>query len=71
MLIRSDSADGTHDFLAWLARPGRRLAYSVGMTITADIEDAIRILRQQAWIPACDAARSSSAASAALRSTAV
>ena len=57
MLIRADSAGGTHDFLAWLAKPGRRLAYSVGMTITADIEDAIRAVPKKAWTPAYDAGR--------------
>ena len=29
MLIRADSGGGTHDFLAWLTQPGRRLAYTV------------------------------------------
>jgi hypothetical protein len=57
VLIRADSAGGTHDFLAWLARPGRRLAYSVGMTITAGIEDAIRLVPKSAWTPAYDAGR--------------
>ena len=28
-------------FLAWLAKPGRRLAYSVGFTMTDDVQDAI------------------------------
>jgi hypothetical protein len=28
VLIRTDSGGGTHEFLAWLASPGRRLAYS-------------------------------------------
>ncbi|MFJ9380950.1 transposase [Streptomyces sp. NPDC101455] len=37
-LIRTDSAGGTHAFLAWLSKPGRWLSYSVGMTIT-DIPD--------------------------------
>jgi len=41
VLIRADSGGGTHEFLNWLARPGRRLAYSVGFTITEDIQDAI------------------------------
>ena len=41
VLLRADSGGGTHDFLNWLARPGRRLAYSVGFTITDDIQDAI------------------------------
>ena len=57
VLIRADSAGGTHDFLTWLAKPGRRLAYSVGMTITGDFEDAIRMLPKQAWTPAYDAGR--------------
>src|SRR6266566_6864820 len=41
VLIRSDSSGGTHSFLAWLTRPGRRLAYSVGFTITEDVAGAI------------------------------
>ena len=44
MLIRTDSGGGTHDFLAWLASPGRRLHYSVGMTITDDMPEAILTL---------------------------
>jgi hypothetical protein len=57
VLIRADSAGGTHDFLTWLSRPGRRLAYSVGMTITADIHDAILRVPARAWTPAYDADR--------------
>ena len=41
VLIRTDSGGGTHDFLAWLTSPGRRLHYSVGMTITEDMHQAI------------------------------
>ena len=41
VLIRADSGGGTHEFLTWLTRPSRRLQYSVGMVITAAIEDAI------------------------------
>jgi hypothetical protein len=26
VLVRADSGGGTHDFLAWLTKPGRRLA---------------------------------------------
>ena len=55
VLIRTGSAGGTHDFLAWLARPGRRLAYSVGFTITEDIADAILKIPARAWTPAYDA----------------
>jgi Transposase DDE domain group 1 len=55
VLIRADSGGGTHEFLAWLAKPGRRLAYSVGFTITEDIQDAILKVPARAWTPACDA----------------
>jgi hypothetical protein len=57
VLIRTDSGGGTHDFLAWLASPGRRLHYSVGMTITDDIAGAILALPERAWEPAYDADR--------------
>jgi hypothetical protein len=39
VLVRADSGGGTHEFLTWLA--ARRLRYSVGMTITDDMRDAI------------------------------
>jgi hypothetical protein len=55
VLIRTDSGGGTHDFLSWLTRPGQRLAYSVGFTITEDIEDAILKIPAHAWTPAYDA----------------
>ena len=55
MLIRADSGGGTHDFLTWLTRPSRRLHYSVGMVITAAIEDAIGKIPAKAWTPAYDA----------------
>jgi Transposase DDE domain group 1 len=57
VLIRADSGGGTHKFLAWLAKPGRRLAYSVGFTITADIADAVSKIPARAWTPAYDADR--------------
>jgi hypothetical protein len=57
VLIRADSAGGTREFLTWLARPGRRLHYSVGMTITGDIEDAIMAIPKGAWTPAYDSER--------------
>jgi DDE family transposase len=56
-LIRTDSGGGTHEFLAWLTRPGRRLAYTVGFTITDDIQDAILRLPARAWTPAYDGDR--------------
>ncbi len=55
VLIRTDSGGGTHDFLAWLASPGRRLHYSIGMTITEDMQDAILALPGRIWEPAYDA----------------
>jgi hypothetical protein len=55
VLIRTDSGGGTHGFLAWLASPSRRLHYSIGMTITEDIQDAILALPDRIWEPAYDA----------------
>ncbi|MCC5582288.1 transposase, partial [Microtetraspora sp. AC03309] len=46
---------GTHEFLTWLTRPGRRLAYSIGFTLTDDIQQAILTLPPDAWTPAYDA----------------
>ncbi|WP_151484119.1 IS1380 family transposase [Streptomyces albicerus] len=53
-LIRTDSAGGTHAFLDWLSRPGRWLSYSVGMTITDAIHQAVLKIPRQAWTPAYD-----------------
>jgi DDE family transposase len=55
VLIRTDSGGGTHEFLAWLTAPARRLAYSVGMTITEDMQNAILKVPARAWTPAYDA----------------
>jgi hypothetical protein len=55
VLIRADSGGGTHDFLTWLTKPGRRLAYSVGFTITEDIQKAILAVPARAWTAAYDA----------------
>lgn len=57
VLIRTDSGGGTHDFLAWVTSPGRRLHYSVGMTITEDMHQAILALPDRVWEPAYDADR--------------
>jgi DDE family transposase len=54
VLIRADSGGGTHEFLAWLAKPGRRLAYSVGFTMTDDVQDAVGTIPARAWTPAYD-----------------
>ena len=55
VLIRTDSGGGTHEFLAWLASPGRRLHCSVGMTLTEDMQDANVTLPDRIWEPAYDA----------------
>ncbi|MEV7346189.1 IS1380 family transposase [Streptomyces sp. NPDC093544] len=53
-LIRTDSADGTHAFLGWLSKPGRWLSYSVGMTITDAVHQAVLEIPKRAWTPAYD-----------------
>jgi hypothetical protein len=55
VLVRTDSGAGAHDFLHWLASPGRRLHYSVGMTITEEIQEAILQIPGRVWQPAYDA----------------
>lgn len=54
-LIRTDSGGGTHHFLDWLSRRGRWLSYSVGMTITDTIHQAVLKIPKKAWTPAYDA----------------
>jgi Transposase DDE domain group 1 len=54
VLIRADSGGGTHDFLNWLARPGRRLQYSVGFTMTDEVQNAVGKVPARAWTPAYD-----------------
>ncbi|MEV4325684.1 IS1380 family transposase [Microbispora rosea] len=55
VLIRTDSGGGTHEFLSWLTRPGRRLSYSIGFTLTEEVQAAILALPAQAWTPAYNA----------------
>lgn len=54
-LIRTDSAGGTHDFVAWLARRGRWLSCSVGMAITEAIHSHVLKVPTSAWSPAVEA----------------
>ncbi|WP_327234838.1 IS1380 family transposase [Streptomyces sp. NBC_01317] len=54
-LIRTDSVGGTHAFLDWLTRRGRWLSYSVGMTITDAIHQAVLKIPEKGWTPAYDA----------------
>ncbi|PWJ02684.1 IS1380 family transposase [Streptomyces sp. NWU49] len=53
-LIRCDSGGGTHEFVAWLAARGRWLSYSVGMTITDAIHQAVVKVPASAWTPAVE-----------------
>ncbi|WTW91915.1 IS1380 family transposase [Streptomycetaceae bacterium NBC_01309] len=53
-LIRTDSAGGTHEFVAWLATRGRWLSYSVGMTVTDKIHQAVLKVPASAWTPAVE-----------------
>jgi hypothetical protein len=54
VLVRTDSAGGTHGFLEWLTAPSRRLHYSVGMTVTEDMQTAILKVPADSWTPAYD-----------------
>ncbi len=52
-LIRN-SGGGTHEFVSWLAKRGRWLSYSVGMTITDAIHQAVLAVPASAWTPAVE-----------------
>ena len=54
VLIRADSGGGTHEFLSWLTARSRRLHYSVGMTVTQDVQAAVLKVPQDGWTPAYD-----------------
>jgi hypothetical protein len=54
VLVRADSGGGTHEFLRWLAARSRPLRYSIGMTITEDMQAAIGKVPASSWTPAYD-----------------
>ncbi|MFJ8159222.1 IS1380 family transposase [Streptomyces sp. NPDC094468] len=54
-LVRTDSAGGTHEFVAWLARRGRWLSYSVGMVITEQVHQHVMKVPASAWTAAVEA----------------
>ena len=54
VLVRADSGGGTHEFLQWLTAKSRRLHYSVGMTITDDMQAALLKVPASGWTPAYD-----------------
>ncbi|MDH6129200.1 hypothetical protein P3T39_006189 [Kitasatospora sp. GP82] len=53
-LIRTDSGGGTHKFLNWLTARGRWFSYSVGMTITGAIHQAVLKIPASVWTPAVE-----------------
>ena len=52
VLVRTDGAGGTHEFMDWLTR--QRVQYSVGFSMTTDIAAHVDALPEQAWTPAYD-----------------
>jgi hypothetical protein len=53
VLVRSDAAGSSHEFLAGITARG--LHFSSGYTITSDVADAVAALPEGAWTPAYDA----------------
>jgi len=53
VLVRTDGAGGTHDFVKWLA--GRRLQYSVGFGLNETAAAKIDLIPEAAWTPAYNA----------------
>lgn len=52
VLIRTDAAGCTHDFLDWIVT--QRLSYSVGFTLPDDLTQMLPRIPKQAWTPAID-----------------
>ncbi len=53
VLVRTDSAGGTHEYLDWLTK--RRVSYSVGFTLPHETPDLYRLIPDDLWEPALDA----------------
>ncbi len=54
IMIRTDSAGGTHDFLNWLTAKGRNFSYSVGFPIHGAVADVLPLIPKQGWTRAYD-----------------
>ena len=52
LLIRTDGAGATHEFLAWLT--ARRLSYSVGFTLPDTFTKTLAKMPNKSWTPAYD-----------------
>lgn len=53
VLIRTDAAGGTHDFVEYLMK--QKLSYSLGFGLSDDIVARLATIPDQAWAPAYDA----------------
>ncbi len=53
VLVRTDSAGGTHEYLNWLTK--QRVSYSVGFTLPHHTPDLYRLIPEDFWEPALDA----------------
>jgi hypothetical protein len=53
VLVRTDGAGGTHEFIEWLTK--RRLSYSVGFTLPDHTPDLLARIPDQVWTEAYDA----------------
>jgi hypothetical protein len=49
VMIRTDSAGGTHEFLHWLSARHRNLGYSVGFPIYGAVEKVLPLIPDKAW----------------------
>jgi hypothetical protein len=54
VLVRIDGAGGSHKVIEALTR--RRLAYSVGFTLPENTPDLLKLIPEDVWVPAYDAA---------------
>jgi hypothetical protein len=52
ILVRTDSAGATHDFIDGCIERGVR--FSVGLPIDAGVRDAFMLVQEEDWIPAVD-----------------
>lgn len=54
VMIRTDSAGGTHSFLDWLTAKGHNYSYSVGFPIHGAVADVLPLVPKNGWTRAYD-----------------
>ncbi|NVM97020.1 transposase, partial [Arthrobacter wenxiniae] len=54
VMIRTDSAGGTHGFLDWLTAKHRNFSYSVGFPIHGAVADVLPLVPKKGWSKAYD-----------------